>query len=507
MDSSLIRRRPENSHDRDPGAETSAFRFPCLLIGLLTYLGIMAFVLSVLFAAVSLDASEQVLWSQTLRLGYGIQPPLYTWVQWAMFRVFGTNPTAIALVKEILIAITAITTYFIAKRITPDPRIAGLTLVSFLFIPQFSYESHRDLTHSILACALAAGGLYLALKLIEKPSLGSYVLFGAIAGLGLLAKYSYGLFLLALAFATLSLPQGRVAMLDRRVWLALLVIATIFAPHVLWLWSAFDAELQGQIVRKLQTPEEVQTLADIGRGLSTLVTVIIGFFALLIPIYLWAFFFRNSRSDQPAQPQSTSEKLLTRLLLFQLVILLSLVLVFQVSGFRQRWMQPLLFAAPIYFLLQLRPWINPLSCRRLVAMGAVIGLCTLAILPLRILFPDAFEGHKRFNTPFDALAEELRDHGFGQGVIAAEDHWMGGNLRLEFPGSAIITPRFAPSEAHEPIKLVVWQGETIPPDLAKLLSTAGAKDLLTRRPRLVRLRYHYSREASATFSYLLADQA
>ncbi|MGH8613878.1 MAG: glycosyltransferase family 39 protein [Gammaproteobacteria bacterium] len=485
------------------GTQWPRFRLPWLLTGLLGYLGIMAFVQSFLFEAVSFDASEQVLWTQTLRRGYGIQPPLYTWLQWAVFSVFGINATAIALTKEILLGITAITTYLIAKRITLDPRIAGLALISFLFIPQFSYESHRDLTHSILACALAALELYLALKLIEERRLlYTYVLFGLVAGLGLLAKYSYGLFLLSLCLGMLSLPAARPAIFDRRFWLAVLIAITLFAPHGLWLWTTFDPELQAQMAHKLQTPGETQALADIGRGLFTLVKVMAGFFALLIPVYGGAFFFRNPRSSRPAQTQSSHEILLARLLLIQVLLLLGLVLAFQVSSFKQRWMQPLLFAVPIYLLLQLRPWINALSCRRLVALGTVIGMCTLAILPLRVLLPDAFEGHKRFNTPFDALAEDLRHHGFTRGVIATEDHWMGGNLRVKFPRSAIITPNFAPTRTSEPIALAVWQGKAMPPALAALLSKAGAQDLLAQQARLIRLRYHYSQQVSATFSYL-----
>ncbi len=478
-------------------------RFPYLLAGLLSYLGVMAFVLSFLFEAVSLDAAEQVLWTQSLRLGYGIQPPLYTWLQWVMFGVFGVNVTALVLTKEILIATTAITTYFIAKRIAQNERIAGLTLISFLLIPQFSYESHRDLTHSILACALAALGLYLALKLLEEHRrLRIYLLFGVIAGLGLLAKYSYGLFLLSLCIAMLSLPHARQAMRDRRFWLAVLVAAAMFAPHGFWLWTAFDAQIQGQMARKLQPLAETQVVTDITRGLFSLATVTAGFFALLIPAYGWAFFFRNRCGSRPAQTQRSHERLLARLLLIQLLLLLGLVLVFQVSGFKQRWMQPLLFAVPIYLLVQVRPWINELSCRRLVALGTVIGFCTLAMLPVRVLLPDAFEGHKRFNTPFDALAEDLRHHGFVGGVIATEDHWMGGNLRLQFPDSAIITPSFTPAGAGEPIALAVWQSEAMPPPLAELLSKAGAQDLLGQQPRLIRLRYHYSQRTSATFSYL-----
>lgn len=172
------------------------------------------------------------------------------------------------------------------------------------------------------------------------------------------------------------------------------------------------------MTRKLQTPGKARALADVGRGLLTLAKVIAGFFALLIPVYGWAFFSRNRRGSRPAQADRSHETLLARLLLIQLLLLLGLGFVFQVSGFKQRWMQPLLFAVPIYALVRLRPWINELSCRRLVVLGSVIGVCTLAILPVRVLLPDAFEGHKQFNTPFDALAKDLHRHGFAKRASA-----------------------------------------------------------------------------------------
>lgn len=53
--------------------------------------------------SVELDEAEQLIWTQHLRLGYGPQPPLYTWVQWAFFEVFGVSVFALALLKNLLL--------------------------------------------------------------------------------------------------------------------------------------------------------------------------------------------------------------------------------------------------------------------------------------------------------------------------------------------------------------------------------------------------------------------
>ena len=35
------------------------------------------------------DESEQILWSQQFLLGYGAQPPAYSWLQWAVGKLLG----------------------------------------------------------------------------------------------------------------------------------------------------------------------------------------------------------------------------------------------------------------------------------------------------------------------------------------------------------------------------------------------------------------------------------
>ena len=47
------------------------------------------------------DESEQILWAQSLALGYGPQPPLYTWMQWAICQVLGPSVLALAVLPAL----------------------------------------------------------------------------------------------------------------------------------------------------------------------------------------------------------------------------------------------------------------------------------------------------------------------------------------------------------------------------------------------------------------------
>ena len=51
--------------------------------------------------ALKWDEAEQILWTQELALGYGPQPPLYTWLQWAMNQVFGPSVLALSLLTTL----------------------------------------------------------------------------------------------------------------------------------------------------------------------------------------------------------------------------------------------------------------------------------------------------------------------------------------------------------------------------------------------------------------------
>jgi len=46
------------------------------------------------------DESELTLHAQHAALGYGAQPPLYMWLQWAVFTVFGASLAALTLADK-----------------------------------------------------------------------------------------------------------------------------------------------------------------------------------------------------------------------------------------------------------------------------------------------------------------------------------------------------------------------------------------------------------------------
>jgi len=63
------------------------------------YFLLQLFVRLLVSHGLELDEAEQLLLTQHLGLGYGSQPPLYTWMLSGLFALFGVNIFSLALLK------------------------------------------------------------------------------------------------------------------------------------------------------------------------------------------------------------------------------------------------------------------------------------------------------------------------------------------------------------------------------------------------------------------------
>src|SRR5689334_6890590 len=166
------------------------------LILLACYFALQALFRALVSNSAELDESEQILFAQSWSWGYGSDPPLYTWLQILVFRVLGTHIFALAFLKNALLFSAFLFTYLGAKQITGDTRISTVAMLSLLLFPQITWESQRDLTHSVLATALAAATFYGLARLLRLGAARDFLLLGICLGLGTLSKYSYCLFAL-----------------------------------------------------------------------------------------------------------------------------------------------------------------------------------------------------------------------------------------------------------------------------------------------------------------------
>lgn len=476
-------------------------------LGLLVYFAAHLMFRVLVSSSLEQDEAEQVLFSQWLRGAYLASPPLYTWLQMLFFRLFGTSVFSLSLLKNSLLFLTYVFVFLSARKLLRSTRLAVFAACSLLLIPQICWESQRDLTHSVLATTLSAATLFSVLALLQSAQLKSYLGLGLAMGLGMLAKYNYALFLAAVLLALLSCPRGRALLFDWKFLLTLAVALIFWAPYGYWLASSWTAATSS--MHKLNIGKHDFILV----GTYNLVVASVSFLAPVMLIYLLVFPRGCSRliRNHPVRAFSFP---LARYFLFLFSLFLIMILFWQVTFFKDRWMQPLLFLFPLYFFTHVDEQSLPeKAARNFIAVVLAVALLILTLIPGRIVLGPTLGYLTDFNYPYQALATNIRERCPEPELIIVDWPKNAGNMRFQFPDSLVLTPSLGLMQTIEnasPKRLVVvWDAQEsaqIPPQLQAFLRDAAHIPVEELQSSHVRLPYEYSRDRLAMFGVGLLNR-
>jgi len=460
----------------------------------------------VLPGGLELDESEQLLLTQTWSWGYGPQPPLYVWLQSFFFSLFGISIFSLALFKDILLFGTLFFLYLIARDTTGDGRFARIATLSLFLSPQYGWEFHRTLTHTVLATAVAAALLACILNLGKRPTAFKYALMGFVAGLGILGKYNFVLFPGALFLAGLSLPKWRGIILDRRTLGSLAVTAAVCSGHFLWILQ--NQENAVSFSRKLEISQNPGLFAY-AEGTWNLIIASIGLFWPLLLVYL--FLFRPTGPTRQTNPKEGDiQTFLGRTMMVIFGICLVIVFATHLTRFNDRWLAPLLFFLPVYMVTRYRSRITRPRSIVFVSLATTVMILLLAMFPARVLLASKTGKALRLNHPYGALSSGLRAAGFEGGNIVTEDHRVGGNLRIYFPESSVNVPGRppVPTRENEPL-LVAWDatnGDLAAPSLLDYVRNTTGLAPGEENPRYVEAPMLYFEDRTMTLGYYIMEE-
>lgn len=416
-----------------------------------------------------LDDAAQAVLAQDLLWGYQFrQPPLYTWVTWAAFRIFGVGLFALTLVKYLFLFAGYAFLYAAARNILKQDRLAALTLFSYGLIYVFAYYAHHDLTHSIAAGTMIAAALHAITRIVERGGWLDYAYLGIAFGLGLLSKYNFAIFLAAVALAAFLVPDMRQRVASGKIWMTVAVIAAVIAPYVLWVYGG--AYSFAALTATVTHAGGNEAYGDVvARGLIKLASALVEFplpFLLVAPLMLPALVW-------PPKVWTSSRRgnrrFLGIVMLAGIVIFTLGVILLGATKFKGRWMYPALMVLPIYLFAGIT--MERLSLGRVRAYLGVVLAVSVLVFAARVaadyVHPTVCKACRTF-LPHAALAERIRADGFERGIILAETDHLAGNLLLHFPASRVasvkkslngIPPEFMANQC-----LIVWRGdsETLP---------------------------------------------
>ncbi|GAA4458511.1 ArnT family glycosyltransferase [Novipirellula rosea] len=417
------------------------YRFATVLFA---YFGLHVVIRVCISGSLDFDESEQAFLSQWFSLGYNSQPPLYTWMQTALFHLFGYGVMPLALLKNVLLALTYLCVFGTVRKATGNAAMALVASLAMMTIPQIAWESHRDLSHTVAVTFAVSLLVYCVVSLRHQPHWKWYVAIGLTCGFGLMSKYNFGIVILAVMAAAVSVPSYRRWLLDRRLILSVVVATVLIAPHTYW---AVD-HLQLASSKTISTLTREQTDSwgsNVSHGVYALVTSTLACCLLTLAIFLVAF--RDSLKNVYLQWKSNSiaadptTLLIERFLLIVAIALMMLVLSGHALEFKNRWIQPFACLFPAYLMLRVGRFAN--SDR--VAMNRVcISAVTLMAVVLIAIVARPMLSQKRnkfiwLNIPYPQFAETIENEiGEAPAIIITPHMHSAGNLKLQFPNSLVI---------------------------------------------------------------------
>ena len=444
----------ENTIDRESFAGSREERV--FIAALILYYAASVLLRIAVSSTADMDETEQLVLTQALHLGYGSQPPLYAWIQSLYFSLFGVNIFALSFLKFTLLFSTFLCVLQVARKTLQDSRAALCATASLFLVPQVVWESYRTLTNTVLATLMAALTLLMLLRLRENPSTANYLLFGAAAGLGMLSKFNYLIFFLALVTAGMMTPSFRRVLKSGKGAVSLAVMAVITAPPYLWILTNLDRAMSS--TKKLKAMGGNTYLIDAATGIITLIIAWIGYIWPALIVY--AFLYFRFKPVRETSPDTDIHKLLSRTLGVILAACLIMVFFFQVTYFKERWMQPLLFFMPVFFMHFLGSRLDSRRFHGLLAVTLIPALLAPLVFSGGVILASKTGRVTRQSPPYKAFAEGIRGAGFERGTIITNDHRIGGNFRLHFKNSPVLVTRMVevPFSSGEPA-LILWKAD------------------------------------------------
>lgn len=333
------------------------------------------------------DEAQYVVWSFEPAFGYFSKPPMIAWAIALARGACGESDFCVRLPSTLALAAATWLVFATGRRLL-DERAAFWAALLFLLAPLVAFLAWFITTDSLLLLAWAAAlyALVRALQAQGRGALGWWLTTGAVAGLGLLSKYTMGIFALsALGFLAMSAPH-RPLLRTRGPWLGALSAALVFAPNVAWNAAHRFATL-GHTATISNLDQAQLGAAAAGRGIAFVASQagVFGPVAMLAFIAALASLMRRRRvaagavraspgADAAAAPAWAKPLLAWFALPFLLLITAQAV----AARAHANWAAPTYVAASMLAAA----WITgnaPAAARRWLAAVVVVNLAVMAI--------------------------------------------------------------------------------------------------------------------------------
>jgi 4-amino-4-deoxy-L-arabinose transferase-like glycosyltransferase len=313
------------------------------------------------------DESQYWSWSRELSWGYFSKPPLVAWIIHFAESMCGSSEACIRAPSPIFYFGTCIIIYLTARRLYGS--VVGFWAALLMMFSIALVYSSRIISTDVPLLFFWTLALWAYVNLLERVSWQWAVALGLSIGLGMLAKYAMGYFVLGMLLAAVFDRRAFALLRSRLVWLALGIAALVATPNLIWV-------LHHNFVTFRNIVGTVQT--DKGFGLHPLAALefLAVQFAVFGPVVFAAFLYAISKIRSPEDVPAS------RIMLsFALPPLVTITLVAFFSHAYANWAATSVVSATILaaaLLVHRKAW-------RWLAFSVTLGVLAQAVL----LFGDA----------------------------------------------------------------------------------------------------------------------
>tara|TARA_B100000519_G_scaffold169675_1_gene155026 strand:- start:200 stop:1738 length:1539 start_codon:yes stop_codon:yes gene_type:complete len=420
------------------------------------------FLRSTIFPGIAPDDAEQLIFSQSLELGYSTgNPPLITWLLILLQKIFGVSAIVFLSLKFLLLWSTYYLVYCCAERVLGKESLAALATLSLCAVYYIVWDSVFNYSNSLLMIVFIAATFLSLLHLEKTGSITNYIVLGLLVGFGCLAKYTYLLFAVPLLIAA-ALDQSLRSRILNRIFLLTIVIAIMVnLPHIIWMIENI-ALLEARAIDRFSQGGSETFFKSRLLGSLQVARILFDISMPMLGILIITFWPACRRVKWGLDPVQRYHNILGRTFLIAITVTLLGTLILGISRIRSHYMLVLLLF-PILFFARVK--VSKIELWRIKAYAVVLTSIILFVitgLGLKYVIDPKRDSKAYCNIPYDAYAEQLKSAGFEHGTIFADWHTnpIAGNFRAKFPDSRVIDYLWAhylpPRDRVDGKCLVIW---------------------------------------------------
>jgi 4-amino-4-deoxy-L-arabinose transferase-like glycosyltransferase len=403
------------------------------------------------------DDAEQMRHAQEFLLGYPIpQPPLYSWLSWGMFKIFSAGLFALTLIKYIIISLTFWFTWLVSGQLFQHLQTRYIATFSYLLMPSFAWHMHQGFTHTILLGLGIILSLHALLSLKENSSIKNYLYFGLALGIGLMAKYSFLLFIIPLLISAISIASFRKIIINQKTLLSIGVLIIVVGPHAYWLTQHYQ-EVFLSIDQKLKVTSDnllVDRIKSVWQFAGAAIAFVVPF-SLIFIINSWRKIFNIDKQAS----KDDSSLLLNRFYLIIIASVILLAIFVSMPHFKVRWFHPLMMIFPLWMLTRVerKTLLSKSIMRWFTGITVIFTVLILSIRIAQVTIGPELGKYGRLNRPIIETFDKLPVSVIENSIIKTEDGFIGSHLLSHYQKhNIIIEDRNFRKEHYENSTQCLW---------------------------------------------------